>query len=87
MKILIQNRIMSNVLFLLDDGTRVWYTDMPAGSEVREQADQLLKDSIYCVVCEGWIKRSELTRWTGDDQLHYLCPGCGSDLLPVQDLE
>ena len=44
-------------------------------------------NSIYCGVCEDWIPRGELKHWTGDDALHYLCPGCDSDLLPVENLE
>ena len=41
-------------------------------------------EKIYCVVCSDWIKKSELIFWNGDDQRHYLCPGCGFDLLPVK---
>lgn len=44
-------------------------------------------EKIWCEVCEDWIKRAELVRWTGDDALHWLCPGCDSDLLPVEKLE
>jgi hypothetical protein len=44
-------------------------------------------DDIYCRVCEDWIKRSELKRWTGDDAVHHLCPGCDSDLLLVKSAE
>ena len=45
------------------------------------------KDAIWCVLCEDWIERDELKRWTGDDALHWLCPGCDSDLLPVESME
>lgn len=42
MKIKMRNDIMQNVLFVLDDGTKVWYDDMPLGSEMRKQANELL---------------------------------------------
>jgi hypothetical protein len=42
MKIIMRNDIMSNVLFELEDGTKIWYTDMVVGSEMRKQADILL---------------------------------------------
>jgi Zn finger protein HypA/HybF involved in hydrogenase expression len=42
---------------------------------------------IWCDACETWVDKSELKRWTGDDALHYLCPGCDSDLVPVEILE
>ncbi len=45
------------------------------------------KNKIWCDRCQDYIAKSELKRWTGDDALHYLCPGCDSDLLPVQILE
>jgi len=41
--------------------------------------------SIYCNICKDWISKNELQRWTGDDALHYLCPGCGKDMLPVRN--
>lgn len=41
----------------------------------------------WCKMCETWVKRSELVRWTGDDALHYLCPGCDSDMVEVQSIE
>jgi hypothetical protein len=41
-------------------------------------------NEIWCVICQDWIARSELKRWSGDDQQHFLCPGCDSDLLPTQ---
>jgi hypothetical protein len=40
---------------------------------------------IYCRVCQDLIAESELKRWSGDDALHFLCPGCDSDLLPVRN--
>jgi hypothetical protein len=43
---------------------------------------------IWCRVCQDWIDRSTLRRWTGDDRLHYLCPGCDSDMVfPVRDVD
>lgn len=45
------------------------------------------KDFIWCRLCETWVNRNELKRWTGDDALHWLCPGCDDDLLPVESLE
>ncbi len=44
MKIILHHDIMSNVLFLLDDGSRVWYNDMPVNSEMRKRANELLAD-------------------------------------------
>ena len=55
--------------------------------EENARKKKLAEGKIFCIVCEDWIDRSELKRWTGDDALHYLCPGCDSDLLPVQSLE
>jgi hypothetical protein len=42
---------------------------------------------VWCGYCECWINTSELKRWTGDDRLHWLCPGCDDDLVPVDGLE
>ena len=36
---------------------------------------------IWCRLCQVFVKKSDLKRWTGDDQLHWLCPGCDSDLI------
>lgn len=41
-------------------------------------------DTIFCGVCVDDIPVSELRVWTGDDAKHYLCPGCGCDLLPIE---
>ena len=40
------------------------------------------ENSYWCEVCETWVPKEELNQWDGDDALHYLCPGCDSDLLP-----
>lgn len=37
---------------------------------------------IHCPICQDWIDKSELKKWSGDDRRHFLCPGCDSDLLP-----
>jgi hypothetical protein len=42
---------------------------------------------VWCGCCDCWVKISELKRWTGDDRLHYLCPGCDDDLLPIERLD
>ncbi len=42
MKIIIRHDIIPNVLFELDNGSKVWYTDLPLRSEIRKQADELL---------------------------------------------
>lgn len=44
------------------------------------------EEKIYCINCDVWVLKSGLKRWTGDDALHWLCPGCDSDLLPVEPL-
>ena len=41
------------------------------------------EEKIWCTICQDWIDPSELRHWTGDDASHWLCPDCGSDLLPV----
>ena len=66
-----------------DDGTRVSQV-FPTREAAKRYFDNM---KIYCFVCQDWIARKELKRWTGDDALHYLCPGCDSDLLPVERLE
>lgn len=38
---------------------------------------------IWCGLCQDHIARIELRPWSGDDRYHWLCPGCGRDLLPV----
>ena len=48
--------------------------------------DQVYK-MIWCDRCRCFVSEKDLKRWTGDDALHYLCPGCDADLLPVGDLE
>ncbi len=49
--------------------------------ETGEQRSQVQKGDTWCGVCEDWIGKNELRRWTGDDQLHFLCPGCGQDMV------
>lgn len=44
-------------------------------------------DDAWCLMCQCYVRRADMNRWTGDDALHYLCPGCDSDLLPVESLE
>lgn len=44
-------------------------------------------ESIWCQVCQCWQRQSGLVRWTGDDALHFLCPGCDGDMLPVQSMK
>ena len=46
-----------------------------------------MNDKIWCVMCQCWVKRSELKYWSGDDCRHYLCPGCDSDLLPPVNID
>jgi hypothetical protein len=41
----------------------------------------------WCGICEDWIGKHELRRWSGDDQLHLLCPGCGADMVQPVSLE
>lgn len=45
------------------------------------------ENEIWCDMCQCFVQRSELKRWTGDDALHHLCPGCDSDLLPIESIE
>lgn len=45
------------------------------------------ENRIWCGMCQAWVAREDLRRWTGDDSLHHLCPGCDSDLLPIEDME
>lgn len=54
---------------------------------VYQQHTNKSDDPIWCRVCECWQERSGLKRWTGDDRLHFLCPGCDDDLLPVERLD
>lgn len=51
--------------------------------------DGFPKYAIWCANCEMHYTPADLKRWTGDDAVHYLCPGCDSDLLllPVERLE
>ena len=44
-------------------------------------------DLIWCEFCETHVERKDLKRWTGDDKLHRLCPGCDSDLLEPESME
>lgn len=57
-----------------------WYTIYRAEEKLRQ-------DMVWCEVCECWVDRADLKIWTGDDRKHYLCPGCDSDLLPVDDID
>lgn len=45
------------------------------------------ENEIWCGMCQGWVARVDLIIWTGDDSLHHLCPGCDSDLLPVEGMD
>jgi hypothetical protein len=45
------------------------------------------KSHIWCDRCEVWVDPSDLKRWTGDDMLHRLCPGCDADLMDPEIME
>lgn len=60
----------------------VFQASIPVGRIRKEE-----EEKVYCIVCDAWVLKSGLKRWTGDDALHRLCPGCDSDLLPVERLE
>lgn len=57
------------------------------GKRMIWKPDEHPADSIWCGLCEIWVERKDFIKWTGDDALHYLCPGCDSDMLPVQNME
>lgn len=38
-------------------------------------------EKIYCQYCEWWVDRAHLIFWTGDDAVHFLCPGCDADMV------
>ena len=43
---------------------------------------ELNKGRVFCRVCEDFIQRSEMKRWTKDDDwTDLLCPGCDSVLV------
>jgi len=46
-----------------------------------------MSESIFCVVCDTSVSRDDLIEWSGDDLLHFLCPGCNNDLLEPIDPE
>jgi hypothetical protein len=50
----------------------------------RKEKDEDKK--VWCVRCMTLVSVDELKIWTGDDALHHLCPGCDSDLLPVEKM-
>jgi hypothetical protein len=75
------------------DDDKSWSDYIAQGREDAEEAQRRReiaekeKHAVYCRMCMCWVEKSDLKRWTGDDALHYLCPGCDSDLVPVQKLE
>lgn len=52
-----------------------------------ERRTHLDQGDKFCPVCEDWIKQSELRRWSGDDMIHLLCPGCGRDMIEPYSVE
>jgi hypothetical protein len=47
-------------------------------------------EEVKCPYCGEIVKREvyEDREWNGDDQIHFLCPGCDFDLLePVSEEE
>ena len=44
-------------------------------------------ERVYCIVCDAWVLKTGLKKWTGDDALHFLCPHCDTDLMPVEHPE
>lgn len=42
---------------------------------------------IWCKLCQVFVLKSELIKWTGDDMLHFLCPGCDSDLIEARPVD
>jgi hypothetical protein len=59
----------------------VFQSSVPVGRLFVSQEEKL-----YCIVCDAWVLKSSLKRWSGDDALHWLCPGCDSDLVQVEPL-
>jgi len=49
--------------------------------------DDVAKSAVYCRNCETWVNPSDFNRWTGDDMIHYLCPGCDGDMFEPQTME
>ena len=62
------------------NGTIHWYI-------VPTPISLLPSKMIWCDRCQCFVSEKDLKRWTGDDALHRLCPGCDTDLLPVGELE
>lgn len=60
------------------------YHDEPTYEEVQEENQR--NGIVWCDNCCEWVSIRTLKRWTGDDRLHWLCPGCDDDLLPVERL-
>lgn len=57
------------------------------GKSMIWKPEEHLPDSIWCGLCEVWVEHKNLVPWSGDDAQHYLCPGCDSDMLPVENIE
>lgn len=51
------------------------------------RGDNVARDAVYCFNCEGWTEPKDFVRWTGDDMLHWLCPGCDGDMREPESME
>ena len=45
------------------------------------------RTAVFCMNCQCWVERADMKRWTGDDMLHLLCPGCDTDLEEPEIME
>jgi len=45
------------------------------------------KGAKWCDNCQCWVESFDAKRWTGDDRLHWLCPGCDVDLVEPEIME
>ncbi len=46
------------------------------------------KGAVWCQLCECWVEREDMKEWSADGSvIHFLCPGCDDDLLPVERVE
>lgn len=41
----------------------------------------------YCRICCDHFLTEELQYWSGDDQAHWLCPGCGDDMVEPRSID
>lgn len=70
-----------------DDADRIFRQEIRARQERITSARRNGETVYYCGVCCDHFLKEELQYWSGDDQAHWLCPGCDDDMVEPRSID